>query len=89
MSSKSESHTTTDHKKIQKWAEYREGKPSVVESTYKDGSGLLRINFPGYAEDNLKEISWDDFLRSLTITTFSSCIRKKLRMAAKAGFLNW
>jgi hypothetical protein len=49
MSSKSESNTTTDHKKIQKCAEYREGKPSVVESTYKDGSGLLRINFPRYA----------------------------------------
>lgn len=63
MSSKSESHTTTDHKKIQKWAEDREGKPSVVESTYKDGSGLLRINFPGYAEDNLKEISWEEFFK--------------------------
>lgn len=63
MSAKSDSHTTTDHKKIQKWAEDREGKPSVVESTYKNGSGLLRINFPGYAEDNLKEISWEEFFK--------------------------
>jgi len=63
MSAKSDSHTTTDHKKIQKWAEDRDGKPSVVESTYKNGSGLLRINFPGYAEDNLKEIPWEEFFR--------------------------
>jgi len=63
MSAKSDSHTTTDHKKIQKWAEDRGGKPSVVESTYKNGSGLLRINFPGYAEDNLKDISWEEFFK--------------------------
>ena len=57
----SDSHTTTDHKKIQEWAEAREGKPAVVESTAKNGGGLLRINFPGYAEDNLKNISWEEF----------------------------
>ena len=61
MSAKSDSHTTTDHKKIQKWAEDRDGKPAVVESTAKNGGGLLRINFPGYAEDNLKNISWEEF----------------------------
>ncbi|OYQ34416.1 hypothetical protein CHU92_11735 [Flavobacterium cyanobacteriorum] len=59
--SASASHTTTDHKKIQEWAEARDGKPAVVESTAKNGGGLLRINFPGYAEDNLKEISWEEF----------------------------
>lgn len=57
----SDSQTTTDHKKIQEWAEAREGKPAVVESTAKNGGGLLRINFPGYAEDNLKNISWEEF----------------------------
>lgn len=59
---KGESKKTTDHDKIKKWVEDREGKPAVVESTEKkDGSGLLRINFPGYAEENLKDISWDQF----------------------------
>lgn len=57
------SKTTTDHEEIKKWAEKRDGKPAVVESTSKNGKGggLLRINFPGYDEDNLKEISWDEF----------------------------
>lgn len=59
----SDSKTTTDHATIRRWAEERDGKPSVVESTQesKKGGGLLRINFPGYAEDNLKEISWEEF----------------------------
>jgi len=61
MSAKSESKTTTNHKQIRDWAEARGGKPAVVESTAKSGGGLLRINFPGYAEDNLKEISWEEF----------------------------
>lgn len=62
----SASKTTTDHNKIKAWAEEREGKPAVVKGTEnnEDGSGLLRINFPGYAEENLKDISWDEFFKT-------------------------
>ncbi len=62
---KSDSKTTKDHNTIKKWAEKRDGKPAVVESTSNSnkGGGLLRINFPGYAEDNLKDISWEEFFR--------------------------
>jgi hypothetical protein len=61
--SQSDSKTTKDHSKIKEWTEARNGKPAVVESTSnsEDGGGLLRINFPGYAEDNLKNISWEEF----------------------------
>ena len=60
---KHESKTTKDHSTVKKWAEDRNGKPAVVESTSNssEGGGLLRINFPGYAEDNLKNISWEEF----------------------------
>ena len=61
MATNHESQTTTDHKVIREWAEARDGKPAIVEGTDKNGGGLLRINFPGYAEDNLKEVSWDEF----------------------------
>ncbi|HZW77124.1 MAG TPA: SDR family NAD(P)-dependent oxidoreductase [Flavobacteriaceae bacterium] len=39
------------------------GKPAVVKSTEdtEKGEGILRINFPGYAEDNLENISWEEF----------------------------
>jgi hypothetical protein len=62
-----ESKTTTSHSTIKKWAEERQGKPAIVESTgtqKKGNSGILRINFPGYAEDNLKDISWDEFFET-------------------------
>lgn len=58
----SESKTTKNHSTIKGWTEDRNGKPAVVESTSNSGGGgLLRINFPGYAEDNLKNISWEEF----------------------------
>ena len=60
----SSSKTTTDLKEIKKWAEERDGKPSIVKSTQndKEGGGVLRINFPGYSgEDTLEEISWEDW----------------------------
>lgn len=50
--------TTTDHSVIKKWVEKRDGKPAVVVNKGKK-TELLRINFPGYAEDNLEEIDWD------------------------------
>lgn len=51
---------TTDHDTIKNWSSEREGKPSVVTD---DGNRteLLRIDFPGYAEENLEEISWDEW----------------------------
>lgn len=63
MSSHS-SRTTTDLKKIRKWAEERGGKPVRVRGTEDDGrgAGVLRIDFPGYSgEDSLEEISWDEW----------------------------
>ena len=57
-----ESQTTTDHKQIQKWAEERGAKPSTVTRTMKDDDvGVIRLNFPGYDEESLEEISWEQF----------------------------
>lgn len=54
---------TIDAEEIRAWAEARDGKPAVVESTKdEDGGGMLRIDF-GEKEPGLEEISWDDFFR--------------------------
>jgi hypothetical protein len=59
----SESHTTTDHKKIKKWAEERDGVPATVKATEEKGhAGILRIDF-GPKEKGLEEISWDEFFK--------------------------
>ena len=52
----SESHTTTDHNKIRKWVEERDGVPATVRETEQDGhAGILRIDF-GPREERLEEI---------------------------------
>ena len=56
----SEAVKTTDHDKIRKWAEARGGKPARVNT--KGPGGILRIDF-GEPEDELEEISWEEFFR--------------------------
>ena len=54
---------TTDHEKIRKWAEARNGHPATVKRTGdKCNPGILRIDFPGYSGvHTLERISWDVF----------------------------
>jgi hypothetical protein len=54
----SESNTTTDHDEIRKWAESRKGHPAKVKT--KGEGGILRFDF-GEPEENLEQISWDEF----------------------------
>ena len=87
----SDSKTTTDHNSIRKWAEERDGKPSVVESTTNSGKGggLLRINFPGYAEDNLKEISWDEFFEIFDDNDLQFLYQEKTRDGKESRFFKF
>jgi hypothetical protein len=50
--------TTTDHNAIRKWVEARGGHPAVVRT--KGEGGILRIDF-GEPEENLEEVTWDEF----------------------------
>jgi hypothetical protein len=51
---------TTDPEIIMKWAEERGGVPARVKGTGgKDDPGMIRINFPGYSEEQLEEIDWE------------------------------
>lgn len=55
------SNITTDHGVIQRWIEERGGRPAVVGATYQqNGGGVLRVDF-GDPEENLEEISWQEF----------------------------
>ena len=58
-----ESHTTTDHETIRRWAEERGGHPASVRGTSDDSPGILRIDFEGYGagEEVLEPISWEEF----------------------------
>jgi len=58
---------TTDHQFIRRWTEERNGIPSTVKSTKKQGeTGVLRIDFKGEDESddrNLTRIEWDEFFQ--------------------------
>ena len=60
----SSSRRTTDHAKIRRWAEARNGKPARVQGTAEaEDAALLRIDFPEEheEEEELEEITWDEF----------------------------
>jgi hypothetical protein len=61
------SKTTRDHEEIRRWAESRGAVPAEVASTHKkDEPGILRFEFPkapNRHDDNLREISWDEFFK--------------------------
>lgn len=61
------SRSTTDHATIRRWAEARNGRPCRV--LMGDGDpGLLRIRIPDCAgEEDLQEISWDEFFEKFEI----------------------
>jgi hypothetical protein len=59
-----ESHVTTNHEEIKRWMESRGGRPASVKGTGGgEDPGILRVNFPGYAEESLESIEWDEFFR--------------------------
>ena len=54
---------TTDHDEIRRWVEARGGTPARVRGTTRaGGSGLLRIDVPGFTgAGTLETISWDEW----------------------------
>jgi hypothetical protein len=54
--------TTTDHDRIRRWVEARDGTPAAVRATESDDDpGVLRIRFRDESADDLDAIGWDEF----------------------------
>ena len=54
-----------DHREIQQWADRRGGAPASIKGTRMGGDpGIIRIDFPGYDEDALEPISWDEWFQT-------------------------
>lgn len=63
MAVQSESLSTTDHDTIRQWVDARGGQPAGVKATGGgEDPGVIRIDFPGYGDDeDLETISWDEW----------------------------
>jgi hypothetical protein len=84
---KAESKKTFDHKEIREWAEQRNGKPARVAGTGNETDpGLLRINFPGGKEDNLEEISWEDFFEKFDKNNLALLYQEKTASGKTSRF---
>lgn len=79
----SSSEQTTDHDKIRKWAEARDGHPAVIRT--KGKGGVLRIDF-GEPEDNLEEISWDEFFKIFDENKLSFLYQEKTQDGGTSRF---
>ncbi len=89
--SSQDSKTTKDHSTIKQWAEDRKGRPAVVESTSNsnEGGGLLRINFPGFSEDNLKNISWEEFFEIFDENNLQFLYQEKKKDGQESRFFKF
>jgi hypothetical protein len=81
------SHTTTDHDEIRAWAEARGAHPACVKGTGGKGDiGMLRLDFPGYSEDKLQPIEWDDFFEKFDERDLALVYQEKTADGAKSNF---
>lgn len=57
---------TRNHDVIRHWAEERNAVPATVSGTeHGDHLGVLRFNFPGYGGQDLQEVSWDEWFKTV------------------------
>ncbi len=85
-----QSKVTTDHDEIRKWAEARGGRPAAVRSTQsKKATGIIRIEFPdapNAKDDNLEEISWDDFFEKFDESDLALLYQEETASGQRSNF---
>jgi hypothetical protein len=84
------SKTTRDHEEIRRWAEARGAVPAEVASTHQgDEPGILRFKFPkapGHKDENLREISWDEFFEKFDENNLELLYQEKTAEGAQSNF---
>lgn len=84
------SKTTQNHEEIRSWAEKRGAVPAEVASTHRrDEPGILRFSFPrarGKNNDNLTEVSWDDFFEKFDENNLELVYQEKTATGRQSNF---
>lgn len=84
------SKTTQNHDTIRNWAEKRGAMPAEVAATHKGKqTGILRFAFPkakGHKDENLQEISWDDFFEKFDQNGLELIYQEKTAGGAQSNF---
>ena len=78
---------TRDHEKIKKWVEERGGRPARVKGTGGEKDpGLLRITFPGGAEQSLEPISWEEFFQKFDEKRLAFSYQEKMKSGEESRY---
>lgn len=84
------SKTTQDHEEIRSWAEKRDARPAEVARTHRSNEpGILRFCFPtarGKNNENLREISWDDFFEKFDDSNLQLVYQEKIAAGRRSNF---
>ena len=88
-----QSQVTTDHDTIREWAEARGGRPAAVRSTQgkgrKSATGIIRLEFPdapNAKDDNLEEISWDEFFEKFDESNLALLYQEETASGERSNF---
>ena len=84
----SEAKVTTDHDEIRGWVEARGGHPARVKDTDDEGgSGVLRIDYPGYSgEETLEAIGWDEFFEGFEENNLAFLYQEETKAGDESRF---
>lgn len=52
---------TTEHDVIKEWAQHRDATPAMVAETEHDEYSALRFDFPGFEEERLEPVRWQEW----------------------------
>jgi len=84
----SEAKVTTDHNEIKTWVEARGGQPARVIGTEDEGgSGVLRIDYPGYSgEQTLEPVTWEEFFRGFEENKLAFLYQEETKAGEESRF---
>ena len=84
----SEAKVTTDHNEIQTWVEALGGHPARVKGTEDGGgSGMLRIDYPGYSgEETLETIGWNEFFEGFEENNLAFLYQEETKAGDESRF---
>ena len=85
--SKRVSKVSIDHDEIRRWAEARGGEPAVVRGTGRRGTGIIRLDFPGYTgQDKLEHVSWDEWFTKFDDSNLALVFEETTARGQKSNF---
>lgn len=82
-----ESKITTNQEEIKRWVEQRGGHPARVSGTDEKGSGILRIDYPGFSgSGTLEEITWEEFFEGFEQNNLAFLYQDETKDGAESRF---